>query len=519
MKIRTRALLVVMAIVSAIGAVSLFVAWSVASQGLLKRENVEVRQALARAGAALSVQTEQVERTSKDWSVWDDMYAFALDGNAAFAEANLFSAALETIDIDVLGILDRSGRVVRVVSADATGDAQPGLPPVVAAVLESRPSFLKKGGVGILATPRGPLLISVQPILTSAGTGPPAGTLVMGRYLGPEGAAQLSRITGDDVSLLDTRTADAALVSVAEWSDPDARLLGVVVPGRSETVSGYRLILGLDGEPGLVLCVVRPSTTTILIRESGGYLLFAVVVASAALMIGVIIAIDLIVTRRLKCLSEDVRAITRDSDFTRRVDEMGTDEIATLAADINSMLTTLNSSQLELEYMAGHDMLTTLFNRRRFEEELERDLKEQIRTGGRGAILWLDIDNFKVVNDTLGHAVGDRLLREFSREVKRETRSYATLARIGGDEFALILPNADQAEAQKAADRLINLLREHTFEIDEHRITQRVSIGIALYPDHGVATDDLLVSADLAMYEAKNSGGDSFRVFTGGNGG
>jgi diguanylate cyclase (GGDEF)-like protein len=419
---------------------------------------------------------------------------------------------MQTIEVDFLGIIDSSGRTVRVVSVDATG-SEPGLPAAVEGLLASRPTVGGRGAVGILSTPRGPLMASVQPIMRSDGSGPSAGTLVMGRYLGAEDAMQLSRITGELVSLLETRAADAALSSVPAWSDPRARVSGVVVPQRGEKVSGYRLIIGLDDRPSLVLSVVRPSTTVILVRETGGYLLFAVVVASLALVVGVIGAIDSIVTQRLKCLSEDVRSITRDGDFSRRVEASGSDEISALGSDINTMLTTLNSSQLELEYMAGHDMLTTLFNRRRFEEELERDLMEQTRTQGRGAILWLDIDDFKEVNDTLGHAVGDRLLAEFSSAIKRETRSYATLARIGGDEFALILPNADLAEAEMAAERLINLLRTHVFEIDEHRITQRVSVGIALYPDHGSTTDELLVCADLAMYEAKNSGGDAYRVF------
>jgi len=334
----------------------------------------------------------------------------------------------------------------------------------------------------------------------------------MARYMGTSDAQQLSRITGDSVSLLETRVADAALKSQVDWSNPLARLSGVAVLG-GDKARGYRLILGLDGRPTAVLSVVRPSTTATLIRETGGYLLAAVLVASLALIVGVIAAIDTVVTRRVERLSENVRSITQRSDFSQRVDSSGSDEIATLGADINSMLTTLNDSQLELEYMAGHDMLTALFNRRRFEEELEREMLEQARSGGRGAILWLDIDNFKEVNDSLGHAVGDRLLAEFSKEIKQETRGYATLARIGGDEFALILPNADRAEAEMAADRLISLLRTRVFEIDEHRITQRVSIGIALYPDHGATTDELLVSADLAMYEAKNSGGDSCRVF------
>lgn len=512
MKIRTRALLVVMVVVSAITVSALIVAWSVAVQALQRREGIDVKAGLARAGEALNVQIDQLERTSLDWAVWNDMYRFAQDRNAEFASSNLYPEALATIDVDFMVIIDDSGEIIRVIFKDAAESTEPSVPPVVRTTIARRPELATDGDAGILATPEGPLLLTVQPILQIEGGAPRAGTLVMGRYLDVEDTQLFTRVTGVKVSLIEAAAAEVALAARPEWSDQKARREGVVVPTSRFTVFGYRQILGLDGQSGLVIESEQPRTTMIQARETSGYLLAAVAVAGLALVAGVMGSIDQIVTQRLRRLSENVREIARESNFDQRVDAAGSDEISTLGADINSMLGTLQDSQVELEYMAGHDMLTTLFNRRRFEEELERDLLEQTRSGGTGAILWLDIDDFKEVNDTLGHAVGDRLLADFSMLIKDETRAYATLARIGGDEFALILPNADRAEAEKAASRLISLLSTHIFEIDHHRISQEVSIGIALYPDHGVTKDDLLVRADLAMYEAKNSGGNSYRV-------
>ena len=226
-------------------------------------------------------------------------------------------------------------------------------------------------------------------------------------------------------------------------------------------------------------------------------------------------SIDLVVTSRLERLSADVTAVSRSDDPDARVSAVGTDEITDLAGDINSMLSAVQESHVELEYMACHDALTQLYNRRRFEEEMERELKEQERLGGRGALLWFDIDNFKEINDRLGHSVGDSVLVDFAQELQSETRGYATLARIGGDEFALILPQADRAEAERAAERLVQLLRARAFAAGPERIHLLISIGIALYPEHATAMDDLLACADIAMYDAKKHGGNRYCVYNG----
>ena len=183
-------------------------------------------------------------------------------------------------------------------------------------------------------------------------------------------------------------------------------------------------------------------------------------------------------------------------------------------AQVLSIQLELDRSHSQLSYLAAHDPLTGLANRRQFEAELERELSEVERLGGSGALLWFDLDNFKNVNDSLGHAAGDDLLVAFSRMIKANSRDYCTVARVGGDEFGMLVPHADEEQAQAIASRLLEMLSEASFAAAGHVVSVSASIGIARFPDHGTTCDELMACADLAMYEAKTTGGDRFFAYT-----
>ena len=168
----------------------------------------------------------------------------------------------------------------------------------------------------------------------------------------------------------------------------------------------------------------------------------------------------------------------------------------------------------ELQYVAGHDWLTGLYNRRRLMPELDRCLGYAARYGRAGAVLALDIDNFKFVNDSDGHDAGDRTLKSVAAALVSERRDTDLVARLGGDEFAIVLPEATEKDALKVASDLRSRLRERP----DGPI--RLSVGISLFtPGQQITADDALVAADSAQYEAKEHGGDQARVFSGGTGG
>jgi len=172
-------------------------------------------------------------------------------------------------------------------------------------------------------------------------------------------------------------------------------------------------------------------------------------------------------------------------------------------------------SERQLQHLADHDTLTGLFNRRRFTEELGRALRQAKRHREAGAVLFLDLDGFKFVNDTLGHAAGDRLISRVAAMLTGAVRETDTLARIGGDEFAILLTRCDPTAAVGVAEKLLATLRpDEAAGDDDRRVRVSSSIGIALFaPDDGLRPDELVVQADIAMYDAKNAGKDRCALY------
>ncbi len=174
-----------------------------------------------------------------------------------------------------------------------------------------------------------------------------------------------------------------------------------------------------------------------------------------------------------------------------------------------------NERMQELRRQASQDPLTGLKNRRRFEEDLQTELARSRREGGEGALLMLDLDNFKRVNDTLGHPVGDRVIADIAGVLRSRMRTTDVVARLGGDEFAVVLPHCDPAEARIVGEEIGNAIREHA--PDEEAVPPiTVSVGIAMFGP-SIATDLALLEeqADAALYEAKRSGRDAVRLAAG----
>jgi diguanylate cyclase (GGDEF)-like protein/PAS domain S-box-containing protein len=176
-------------------------------------------------------------------------------------------------------------------------------------------------------------------------------------------------------------------------------------------------------------------------------------------------------------------------------------------------ITERKRAQSELEHLADHDPLTGLLNRRRLEADVTRDLAAVARYDTGGAVLVLDLDNFKYVNDSLGHGVGDQLICRAAEVISEHLRESDTVARLGGDEFAVVLPHADAGAAVRVAQMLLEGVREEAVvsTVDGPRRTT-ASIGIALMTP-GLTTEELMAQADIAMYEAKERGKDRAQVF------
>ncbi len=157
-----------------------------------------------------------------------------------------------------------------------------------------------------------------------------------------------------------------------------------------------------------------------------------------------------------------------------------------------------------LEYFVDHDFLTGLFNRRHFEQELAKETERVARYGSPGAVLVIDLDNFKDVNDSFGHKAGDDLLKGVAGLLRQRLRNTDTVARIGGDEFAVLLPQTDSQHAQELADEVVKALGRQMAVLADQSIRITASIGVTMFD--GLTDTEVLAYADLAMYEAKETG-------------
>jgi diguanylate cyclase (GGDEF)-like protein len=168
----------------------------------------------------------------------------------------------------------------------------------------------------------------------------------------------------------------------------------------------------------------------------------------------------------------------------------------------------------QLRHFADHDPLTDLFNRRRFEEEIGRHTARAARRGGSGSVLLIDLDNFKYANDTLGHRAGDEILRKVAGLLRDRLRTTDLLARLGADEFAVLLADAPEQEAVGVAGELAGIIRDQRFSFDGRSLQVTASIGISPVSGADLTPEELMVRADIAMYQAKEGGRDRISIYT-----
>lgn len=166
-----------------------------------------------------------------------------------------------------------------------------------------------------------------------------------------------------------------------------------------------------------------------------------------------------------------------------------------------------------IRHMAQYDALTNLPNRALFSDRLQQTFSAAIRTHEHFALMFIDLDKFKPVNDTFGHAVGDLLLNEAAQRMQSCVRQSDTVARIGGDEFVVLLPSLkDDLDAQDVAEKIRHALNL-PFELSGHTLHISSSIGVAIYPEHGVNEKELIKNADIAMYHAKENGRNNVTLY------
>lgn len=222
------------------------------------------------------------------------------------------------------------------------------------------------------------------------------------------------------------------------------------------------------------------------------------------------------ITRPVDAMMTSIKRFTSDRSVAP-LPLLRSDELGLLARSLDQMqheiltqLGNLQASRTALDHLAQHDPMTGLPNRRCFFERLEHAIANARRSGKPLAVLFVDLDHFKQINDRFGHAIGDQVLQAVARQLSSITREVDTVARMGGDEFVILLEHFEQTRdilliVQKLHERF-----QTSLFIDGHELDIRASIGVSLYPRDGISAEQLLQYADSAMYSSKNSGRNTY---------
>ncbi|ULH17992.1 bifunctional diguanylate cyclase/phosphodiesterase (plasmid) [Deinococcus sp. KNUC1210] len=452
-----------------------------------------------RVAAALNTELDSLNTFVLNWSNWDDTYHYVQHPNRAYETSNLVPDSFKAARLNLMLFLDSYQQLVHVSAYDLTdqklvpGDA------LAHEVLrryrrELLPNSPQSSRQGIVMLSSGPWLLAARPILTGSGHGPAAGTLIMGRQLTPTLLRDLKR---DPALSLTVTRAPKGLSARMIHSPGD-----VLTEAVSDTqVLGRTLVHDLAGAPTFLLSVRAERQ-----EHANGLLTARMILLSVLLVVltftGLcMLLINTLLLKRLGRYRQQVQVIRTEQQLSTRFLVSGHDELSDLGHALNGLLDQNEVSQRQLHQQATYDDLTGLPNR----TEFQRVLADMIRSNHPLAVMLLDLDNFKSINDTLGHDFGDEVLRGTAARLATAVPEGGLLARLGGDEFAVLLPTGNaEPTAMAQAERVISVLSQpiHTRAID---LQIRASAGVSHWPDDACDRVTLLKHADLAMYWAKTA--------------
>jgi diguanylate cyclase (GGDEF)-like protein len=425
-----------------------------------------------------------------------------------------FREAISTRDVDTIRsvLLNHGARIGARVSALASLegeavvdslDAPAARWPFAALVAEARATG-KAAGI-VLAGGR-VYQATVVPVLAPA----PIAWAVFGFEIDDPLARELKELSALDVSFA-ARDAAGRWEIVASTADPEERAAlrellsgaGAARAARDEIggVGGRVVPLGAEGQAAVVLQRSLQDVLAPFVQLERVLLFLALGSIVAAGLGGLAIAGS--ITRPVSALAEGTRRI-EEGDYTQPLQIDASDEIGQLARRFDQMREGIARREEQITHLAYRDVLTGLPNRTLFNDRLRVALEAARRGRASLAVMILDLDRFKNVNDTLGHHVGDQLLQQVGQRLEELLRKSDSIARLGGDEFALLLPDTDIAEAHAVAHK-IDLALAEPIVLGQQAIDIRASVGAAVYPEHGDNLEELLRHADAAMYTAKRA--------------
>jgi diguanylate cyclase (GGDEF)-like protein len=451
------------------------------------------------------------------WAQWDDAYDFMKVKSEKFIQSNFVTAIYRSSELNFIMFFDTQGKLHYGRSYNiATNEVMP-VPHALLDYINKNIPFVThhtvaSNKVGILQTKLGLIVMSSRPVTMSNGKIPLRGSILMGYYLDDTLFNTLSQIVGMKVKFIPSALASKDKQLSAAYVQLVAGASYSLIIVNRNIDYGLVLLKDIDGNP---IGVIRIEIPRSVYQEglSTAYHYITIILLSGIIIIFIMwYLLKILVLNRVINISKQVLKINKERQFDQKLVVSGHDELSNMIFSINCMLEMISNSQYELRYLALHDSLTKLPNRDYFYELLTQAIINAKQTGSMVAVMFLDMDKFKKVNDHYGHAVGDKLLQIATHRIRKALRKNDVLGRQSGDEFILFMQNVSDVDVVKHTAKRILQVTSEPFIIDTISINVSFSIGISLYPKDSVQVEELIKYADDVMYVAKIKG-NNYRFY------
>lgn len=473
-------------------------------------EQAEATGDLRRVLVAFEGQAQNLSGVLRSWANWTDLYDHVRQPSSAFRAEELNTEALAVAQFDWLALQDAQGRFIDLVEVPRPDGSQPAKREVEAQSSSYATHFAsvdRRPGCGLSRVAQQLALVCHSPMYRSDGTGEHVGIIIIGRWVDTNMLAQVVLQTGRNVQLL-LRDPGSAPAQMPRTGGP---LFGVDKPTIAEEPDRLLLSVPVTSLFGRVVGELRMEWPRRDMVEAGERLvktqraMVLLVVVSGALLV---LLLDQLVVKRLARLRHELAQVMDEGNWHGSVTQRGRDEIGELAGFFNQLLDLVRRQMGELRNLSTTDALTSLPNRRAFDERLNYLLVRHARQTRAAALIVLDVDHFKPYNDTLGHPAGDEALKAIARCLQTTVRRQLDMpARVGGEEFGVLLEDAGTEGALATAEAIRSAVQALAIPHPEGANLPYLSVsaGVATFRP-GDTAEALYQRADTALYAAKQAG-------------
>ena len=464
-----------------------------------KTDAEQVSAELTKVELLLQNEREGLGRAIRDYAVWNDAYAYVNQPNRKFESDNFTQQSLDVMKLDFVAVMTAPDKVLFSSEINLSIVKSQTTPSIQSSSLLSQLSKLPEWQQGpnedgrpntyLTMVDGRPLLLAVSGIFDSLIENPNRGLMIFGRYLDGDYLQYLQQLAESRLLLLTQEPAQVATTALYHRE----QTAGKALTGWQTPKIWLQVTKDINWQP-------RYITMALFVCGLLLVLLFASWVLQRLL--------NRLVVARIETFADLAWRRTQGERVYWPVE--GKNELDLLARSFNELMDEVQAAQKNMHDLSITDALTALGNRRGMEEQVERMMKN-CQLGMSLTMLLMDLDGFKLINDSLGHAAGDLLLQEVAQRMRQVMRKQDRLFRMGGDEFAVLMPNTTMEQGLLLAERLIELLVE-PIHFGHHKLTVSGSIGIAQWDGKNDGLE-LMRQADLAMYAAKREGKSCVRQF------